>query len=192
MARSRDENKRLAILHASKMLFSQHGFLGTSISDIVKETGMTVGTIYTYFKSKEEIVRVIVEDGWQELFGRMEKDFAEARKPQERVKIIIERVIPGILTDIDFVTILLSEAVTYTRLEEKVEQLTDLLYSLVESLLGRRRPTTFSRDTLRTALVVVFLGIMSTVRIARASSLGISDRDVIGFVKTLARESLGV
>jgi AcrR family transcriptional regulator len=192
MARNRDVNKRAAILQASKMLFARKGFFGTSISDIVRETGMTVGTIYTYFKSKEEIVRVIVEEGWQELYGRIEKDLAEARTPRERVRIMIERIIPGILADVDFINILLSEAVTYTRLEDKVEQLTDLVHSLVRSLVGRRRRAALSRDTLRTALVVVFLGVMSTAKIARSSSLGFSDRDVIAFVKALARESLGV
>ena len=174
------------------MLFSQKGFFATSISDIVRETGMTVGTIYTYFKSKNEIVRVIVEEGWQELYGRIEKELAGAAGPEEQVKILIDRIIPGILTDVELVNILLSEAVTYTRLEEKVEQLTDLLHRLVQNHLGRRAPATYNRATLRTALVVIFLGIMSTVRVARTSSLGISDHDVIAFVKTLARESLGM
>lgn len=192
MARSRDENKRAAILQASKMLFAHKGFLGTSISDIVRETGMKVGTIYTYFKSKEEIVRVIVEEGWQDLYGRIERDLAEARSPRQRVKVLIESVMPGILADVDFVSILLAEAATYTRLEDKLETLTDLVYSLVRSIPGRRSRTTFSRDMLRTALVVILLGTMSTARIARTSSLGIGDRDVVAFVRTLARESLGV
>ncbi len=112
--------------------------------------------------------------------------------PQERARIVIERLIPGILTDADFITILLSEAATYTGLEDKVEKLTDLVQSLVRSLVGRRREAAFSRDMLRTALVVILLGIMGTVRVARASSLGISDRDIAGFVKTLARASLGI
>jgi AcrR family transcriptional regulator len=192
MARSRDENKRVAILQASRMLFAQKGFLGTSISDIVRETGMKVGTIYTYFKSKEEIIRVIVEEGWQELYGRIEKDLAEAGTSRKRVKLLIESVIPGILTDVDFVSILLSEAATYTRLEDKLEKFTDLVYPLVRSLLGQRPRTSFSRGMLRTALVVILLGIMSTVRMARTSSLGISARDVAAFVRTLAQESLGV
>jgi AcrR family transcriptional regulator len=192
MARSRDENKRAAILQASKMLFSRKGFFGTSISDIVKETGVTVGTIYTYFKSKEEIVRVIVEEGWQDLYGQIGKDLAETREPRERVKVIIERVITGILADVDFVNILLSEAATYTHLEDKLEKFTDLVHSLVQSLPRQRRRAAFSRDMLRTALVVILLGIMGTARIARASSLGIGDRDVVAFVRTLARESLGV
>jgi AcrR family transcriptional regulator len=192
MARNRDEGKRAAILQASKTLFSRKGFAATSISDIVGETGMTVGTIYTYFKSKEEIVRVIVDEGWKELYGRMEEGFSKAATPEDQVKVIIERAIPAVLTDADFVNILVTEAVTYTRLEDKLEQVTDLAYPLVRSLLGRRGQTGFKRDTLRTALVVIALGIMSTVRVGRATSLGIGEREVVSFVRTLARESLGM
>jgi AcrR family transcriptional regulator len=192
MARNRDEGKRAAILQASKTLFSQKGFAASSISDIVNATGMTVGTIYTYFKSKEEIVRVIVDEGWKALYGRIEEGLAEARSPEDQVKVIIERVIPDILTDADFVNILLSETVTYTGLANKLEQITDLVYPLVRSLLGRRGQTGFRRDTLRTALVVIVLGILSTVSLARTSSLGVSEREIFAFVKTLARESLGM
>lgn len=192
MARSRDERKRSAILQASKMLFARKGFFGTSISDVVRETGMKVGTIYTYFKSKEEIVHAIVEEGWQELYGRIEKDLEGARGPRRQVNVLIERVMPSILADVDFVSILLSEAATYTRLEAKLEKFTDLVHVLVRSLPGRRSRTVFSRDMLRTALVVILLGAMSTVKMARTSSLGIGDRDVVAFVRTLARASLGV
>jgi len=192
MARSRDENKRAAILQASKTLFAEKGYLGTSISDIVRETGMKVGTIYTYFRSKEEIVRVIVEEGWQEMYGRIERDLGAARSPRQRVKVLIESVMPGILADVDFVSILLSEAATYTRLEDKLEKFTDLVHSLVRAIPGRRSRATFSRAMLRTALVVILLGTMGTVKMSRTSSLGIGSRDVVAFVRTLARESLGV
>jgi AcrR family transcriptional regulator len=193
VARNRDENKRRAILQASKLLFAQKGFYGTAISDVVRETGMTVGTIYTYFASKDEIVRVIVEEGWNELYSRLEKDLGEVASPEDKLRLLIERFIPEVVKDVDLISILLSEAVIYTRLEEKVERLTDFVFSLTRSLAAGNRPLeAFSRQTLRTALVVIFLGIMSTVRIARASSLGISNRDIVSVVKMLAHESLRI
>ena len=193
MARSRDENKRRAILQASKMLFAQKGFYGTAISDIVRETGMTVGTIYTYFSSKDEIVKAIVEEGWSELYSRLETDLGAAGSAENKLRLLIERFIPEVVRDVELISILLSEAVTYTRLEEKVERLTDLVFSLTRSLAAGSRPLeSFTRHTLRTALVVIFLGILSTVRIARASSLGISNHDIVSVVKVLARESLRI
>jgi AcrR family transcriptional regulator len=193
MPRNRDENKRRAILQASKLLFAQKGFYGTAISDIVRETGMTVGTIYTYFASKDEIVRAIVDEGWNELYSRLERDLGEVDGPEAKLRLLIERFLPVVVAEVDLISILLSEAVTYTRLEEKVERLTDLVFSLTRSLAAGSRPLeAFSRQTLRTALLVIFLGIMGTAKIARASSIGISNRDIISFVKIMARESLRI
>jgi AcrR family transcriptional regulator len=193
MARTKDENKRTAILQASKMLFAQKGFFNTSISDIVRETGMTVGVIYTYFTSKDAIVRSIVEEGWAELFARLEEGLAAAASAEEKFRLLIERFIPGLAADAALINILLSEAVTYTRIEEKVEKITDLVYSITRSLAtGKRSLAAYTRETLRTALVVFFLGIMNTLKIARLSPLRISDRDIVAFVKLMARESLGI
>jgi AcrR family transcriptional regulator len=194
MARMRDENKRIAILQSSKMLFSQKGFYNTSISDIVQETGLQVGTIYTYFKSKDEIVRAIVDEGWEALFSSLVGALSSVDSPEDKLKLLIDRFMPELLKDVALINILLSEAVTYTHLEDKVEKLTDMLFSIMKSLMakGKGALTGFSRDTLKTTLLIYFLGIMNTVKIARQSSLGISDRDVVASMRVLIRESLGI
>ena len=45
---------------------------------------------------------------------------------------------------------------------------------------------------LRTGLIVIFLGVLNAVRIARRSSLGIRTEDILGFVDFLTRGSLGM
>jgi hypothetical protein len=45
---------------------------------------------------------------------------------------------------------------------------------------------------LRTGLIVIFLGVLNAVKIARRSSLGIRSEDILGFVEFMARGSLGV
>lgn len=62
MAKMKSEKRRMLILKTAKGLFSKHGFFNTSISDIVKACGLPVGSIYTYFSSKEGIVKTIVDD----------------------------------------------------------------------------------------------------------------------------------
>jgi AcrR family transcriptional regulator len=193
MARTRDENKRTAILQASKMLFSQKGFFNTSISNIVKETGLSVGTIYTYFQSKEEIVRAIIEEGWSALYARLKETLSSSDSAEAKLRLLIGRFIPELSQDMPLITILLSEAIASTRIEEKVEALTDLVFSAMRPLLGARASLAgFTRDTLRTSLVVFFLGIMNTLKIARSSSIGISEKDVLTFVMLMAENSLGL
>jgi AcrR family transcriptional regulator len=193
MAREKDENKRIAVLQTSKLLFSSKGFVNTSIADIVRETGMSVGTIYTYFKSKDEIVRAIVEEGWRSLYSRMEKAMAGGVDTQAGLKLLVDIFLPELLQDLPLINILLSEAIDYTRLEEKVEKLTDLVFSLLKA----DRPEApgwpgVPRQMLRTGLIVIFLGVLNAVRVTRRSSLGIRTEDIIGFVDFLTRGSLGL
>ncbi len=47
------EEKKTSIMEASLKLFSTKGFYNTTIPDIAKSLGMSVGNMYNYFKSKE-------------------------------------------------------------------------------------------------------------------------------------------
>ena len=49
------EETRSKILHDSMLYFAKNGFAGTKISDLAKHIGIGQGTIYIYFKSKEEL-----------------------------------------------------------------------------------------------------------------------------------------
>ncbi len=49
------------ILETALDLFAQSGYLGTSMSDIAKELGITKGALYKHYASKQEILTSIVE-----------------------------------------------------------------------------------------------------------------------------------
>lgn len=53
------EEMRTKILHDSMLYFARNGFSGTKISDLAKYIGIGQGTIYVYFKSKEDLFREI-------------------------------------------------------------------------------------------------------------------------------------
>lgn len=53
------EEMRNKILHDSMMYFARNGFSGTKMSDLSKYIGIGQGTIYLYFKSKEELYKEI-------------------------------------------------------------------------------------------------------------------------------------
>jgi AcrR family transcriptional regulator len=48
---------RERILEAASRLFRQHGIAAVGLAKIMAEAGLTVGTFYTHFKSKEALVR---------------------------------------------------------------------------------------------------------------------------------------
>jgi AcrR family transcriptional regulator len=51
--------RQLQILDAATRCFARDGFCRTSMEDIVKESGLSPGAIYCYFRSKHEIVEAI-------------------------------------------------------------------------------------------------------------------------------------
>jgi AcrR family transcriptional regulator len=51
--------RRAEILDAAIVCFSRDGFHGTTIKDIVRESGLSPGAIYNYFHSKEDIIEAI-------------------------------------------------------------------------------------------------------------------------------------
>jgi AcrR family transcriptional regulator len=55
--------RRQQIVDAARARFTSHGFAGTSMADIVTESGLSTGSIYRYFASKDEIVIAVCEQG---------------------------------------------------------------------------------------------------------------------------------
>ena len=191
MARMRDEGKRRTIIESAKMLFSRKGFFSTAISDIVRETDLPVGTIYTYFNSKEEIVKVIVEEGWADIYGRLEATMKAQAKPQDRLRFLIDGFLPELITDLDLISILLTEAAEYTRMEEKLGKLTDLVTALISPLVKDKEVLKgFARRSMEAAVAVLFLGVLNAVKIARSGSIDLEVSDIADFLRVLVSSSL--
>ncbi|WP_051624198.1 TetR/AcrR family transcriptional regulator [Clostridium akagii] len=56
------EERRQEIIDISKKLFSENGFDKTQVADISKEMGVAQGLVYHYFKSKMEILYVVIDE----------------------------------------------------------------------------------------------------------------------------------
>lgn len=55
-----DTAKRQQILEGARRVFLEHGFDGASIGDIVRAAGVSKGTVYAYFPSKEKLFEALV------------------------------------------------------------------------------------------------------------------------------------
>ena len=51
------QQRRDQILAAALACFARQGYHATSMDDVVRESGLSVGAIYTYFSSKEDLDR---------------------------------------------------------------------------------------------------------------------------------------
>ena len=57
-----DENKRRTILFTAMKLFNENGFHATPTSKIAKKAKVSVGTLFNYFPTKEDLIHAIYKD----------------------------------------------------------------------------------------------------------------------------------
>ncbi|HWF76601.1 MAG TPA: TetR/AcrR family transcriptional regulator [Caulobacteraceae bacterium] len=54
---------RQAILDAARAVFRELGFEAATVRDIIRRTGLSVGAFYNYYRSKEEVIAALADDG---------------------------------------------------------------------------------------------------------------------------------
>ena len=84
------QNKRKSIIEAAEKLFAKSGFHGTDVDQIAKTAGVSKGSVYNYFDSKEEILIYVIEEGVDELDRKMRKYIMPLKDPIEKLKKGIE------------------------------------------------------------------------------------------------------
>jgi len=193
MARALSGEKRQAIIETAKRLFAEGGFGATSVADIARAAELPVGSIYTYFSGKEELIRSIVDEGWAELHGRLEDSLAGIESPEDKIRLLLDTFLPELLGDLDFITILLSEGIGFTRIEEKTQELSALISSIMAPI-ARDAPSlrNFSATDMEAALLVYFLGVLAAVRISKSANLSLTPADVLAFLRLTIQNGLGV
>jgi AcrR family transcriptional regulator len=68
--------RRQQILDAAVALFSERGFARTSMSDVVRESGLSMGAVYRYFPSKADLVIAVGEGHGGEVDGTFPAEHA--------------------------------------------------------------------------------------------------------------------
>jgi AcrR family transcriptional regulator len=82
--RTRQGDKRKDILTAATRIFALDGYERAKISTIASEAGVATGSVYLYFKGKEDILDAIFAAFWEHLLHGMETLATQA--PMERMK----------------------------------------------------------------------------------------------------------
>lgn len=72
-----DPAKRDQIIEGAKRAFMKFGFDATSMNDVTREAGVSKGTIYVYFDSKEDLFSALIEAGKQKFTAALRDTLAE-------------------------------------------------------------------------------------------------------------------
>src|SRR5438309_4826150 len=81
-------DKRERILTAAERIFARHGFFAAKVSDVAKEAGVADGTIYLYFKSKDDLLISVFERRMVELNDALRAAIA-GKPPRDQLRAFI-------------------------------------------------------------------------------------------------------
>src|SRR2546422_2747152 len=81
-------DKRAAILRAATRVFARNGYFNSKVADIARAADVADGTVYLYFKSKEEILHSIFDQNMAEAIAAGRKLIEKLRDPREKLRRI--------------------------------------------------------------------------------------------------------
>jgi len=85
----RTGEKYVAILNAALKVFSETGYHKAQVARIAKEAGVAGGTVYLYFKNKEDILISLFQEKMGEFITRIEEDITSAESSAEKLLRVI-------------------------------------------------------------------------------------------------------
>jgi AcrR family transcriptional regulator len=97
MARVSQEHlaaRRQQILDGAARCFARDGFHGTSMQDVLKESGLSAGAVYRYFRSKDEIIEALAMTVLERVGGTFDEALTagEPPPPEEILPDILDRI----------------------------------------------------------------------------------------------------
>jgi TetR/AcrR family transcriptional regulator, fatty acid metabolism regulator protein len=81
-------DKRDIILKAATQVFARRGYFQSQVADVARAAGVAAGTVYLYFRSKDDLLVSIFERTMKDTLAEGEAAIAEVGDPRERLRRI--------------------------------------------------------------------------------------------------------
>ncbi len=82
--------RKTEIVEAAVKVFAEKGFFKAKVSDVAKEAGIADGTVYLYFKNKEDLLIYLFENKMGHIMTRFNSQLAKSSDPIEKMKLFFQ------------------------------------------------------------------------------------------------------
>ena len=133
----KSNGKYEAILRAAIKVFARSGFFNSKVADIAREAGVADGTVYLYFKNKDDILVSIFNHYMEEALAAGKASLAKTSDPVEKLKRIVHAHLEGLGRDRNLAVVFQVELRSSSKFMEqfsatKVTEYLELIREVVE------------------------------------------------------------
>jgi AcrR family transcriptional regulator len=162
--REREARKEL-ILDAARSLLFEKGLTSTSINQIARRAEIGVGTIYFYYKNKEELFAALQEEGLEIMGNRIREAYDSGTNPEERLRKMAHVYLDFSTAHKEYFDIinyfLSSPDVIFTKeLKQEVDQQGDNILSVVQKTIHQGIESDAFHDTAAHKSAIMFWGML--------------------------------
>lgn len=98
--------RKKEIMHIAAQLFSEKGYHDVTMDEIAERVGVAKGTIYLYFKSKENLYLEILEDRYKAIESLLEKEIAKSDTAPKKLRKVLKIIFGFYRQNLDVLRIL--------------------------------------------------------------------------------------
>ena len=163
----KEKNKELTteekIIDAARKLFTQNGFSATRTRDIAEEAGINLALLNYYFRSKQNLFQIIIEEKFDQLFGVIIPILSNSEiSIEEKIETLVTNYTNLLLGNDDLPLFVLSEIKTNEFLIKRVKQNAEILsHPVIEKQLKERGFTTSGFNFIMNVMSLTLFPFMS-------------------------------
>jgi TetR/AcrR family fatty acid metabolism transcriptional regulator len=160
MARAKAVDKRRRILEAAVSVFARKGYFAARVSDIAKKAGVADGTIYLYFRGKEDVLVRLFDEVMSEHVAEAREAVRALSTAPERLLVIAQRHLEVLGGNRDLAAVFQVELRQSTRFMERftASWLRDYFKLLDEAIESGQRDGSLRADVNRKIAAKMLFG----------------------------------
>ncbi|AEM77592.1 TetR/AcrR family transcriptional regulator [Thermoanaerobacter wiegelii] len=151
------------IFKAAIKTFSKSGFYKTTMEEIAENAGVAKGTLYYHFKSKDDILDFLIDEGIKILKQEAIEEIGKLNNAVEKLRKIIFVQTNFLYRNHDFIIVLLSQIWGHGEVPRKFREKLYTYLELIENIIREGKEQKLIADCDEKIVAAAFFGMISSI-----------------------------
>jgi TetR/AcrR family fatty acid metabolism transcriptional regulator len=158
VVKNKSSEKYNKILEAAVKVFAANGFFQSTIAQIAREAGVADGTIYLYFKNKDDILFQFFNYKTKQVFQQFSEAVELADNPIDKLRNLVRSHLKAFQQDRDMAILYQTETHKYKRIaDDRIKEMSKMYLDIISDIIEQGQQEGCIRKDLYLGLVKRFI-----------------------------------